>query len=146
MELLQLDGAGHQAAQILHLLTSELFPGPERGYLGDLIEPFNVLYPGDDFVVITSNNPGAISSNPFDYFCWPGIVSDYVAAANDLLKLTVRISQNRFEGVPICMNIADNQELHKRINIIALRLDSRLLQYNAIDVIGGRWFCRIRRD
>lgn len=160
VEVLELERACLQLTQVLDLIARQLISCPQCSGLSNLVEPLEVINPSHYFVVIASQDVRAMRSRPLDHVCWPRIVSDDVAATNDLLIFAFCVGENRFKGIPIRVNIAENQELHTRINVIpetqspfvkrsqpivsanfALTSDcSSTMQGN---VIGCRWFCGI---
>lgn len=119
MKVLELERPHPQITHIVELLASELSPCPERSKLGDFVEPFDVLNPGNYFVVIASDDMGAVRSRPLEHFNGSRIIPDNIAAANDLLKFAFRVCEYRFKGMPVGVNISEYQELHKRIKVIS---------------------------
>jgi len=154
MEVLELERPALKVTQVVELFPFEMFSCPQRGDLGDLIEPLDLLNACNYLVVIASDHVRTVSSRPFEHFHGTGIVSDNVAAANDLLKVAACVREYRIKRIRIGVNIAEYQKAHKRINVMSggapvrtrflivprpaspmtkihLSFNSRALQYNA---------------
>jgi hypothetical protein len=119
MEVLKLERPRLELTQVVELLPVEMFSCPQRGHLGDLIEPLDLLNACHYFVVIASDYILAMRSRPFEHFRGTRIVSDNVAAANDLLKVAACVREYRIKCIRISVNIAEYQKAHKRINVIS---------------------------
>ena len=89
--------------------------GPASGALGHFIEPFQIFQAGDHFIVVAADYGVAMFTSPIQNFSGLRVVSHQVTATDDLIVLARNICQYSFQGVPIRMRIAENQELHKRI-------------------------------
>jgi hypothetical protein len=117
--VLKLERPHLELSQVVELLTVEVFSCPQRGNLGDLIEPLDLLNACNHFVVVASDHVRAVRSRPFEHFRRTRIVSDNVSAANDLLKVAACVREYRIKRIRIGVNIAEYQKAHKRINVIS---------------------------
>lgn len=121
MEVLQLQWTHFDVTQVLELFAGHLFSRPERSDLRNVIEPLQAVDASHNLVVVASNDVRAMCSRPLERFCWSRIVSDNIAATDDVLKLTFRVLEYCFKSMPICVDIRDYQELHKPMSTTLYR-------------------------
>src|ERR1700761_60059 len=99
-----------QLAQIAKLFAIQVARGPTGSRLCYFVEPINIIDAGDNFIVIAANDGGAMGSGPFDDLAGMRIVSDEVAAADDLVEFVNAIGEDGLQGVPVCVDIAEKEE------------------------------------
>ena len=90
-----------------------------RGNLRDGIEPLEIVDARDHFIVIAANDMVTMPGAPLHNRRWIGIVAHQIAAADYCVVFVLRIGENGREGFEICVEIAKNQEAHRRKSVIS---------------------------
>lgn len=126
MKIIQLHGPGGQLSQIGKLIVTQLRDGPARGDLCDLVEPFQAVNAGYDFIVVAAYDAHTVLPRPIEHTPRIGIVTDQVSAADHLVVPAFGVRQYGFKGGPVGMGVADNEEAHyATVSRVTLEMISR---------------------
>ena len=109
------------------LICWELARSPDGRRLRNIVEPVQILKPGDHLVVIAPNDRRAVLTRPLHHLARPRIVTHNVPAAEDLVKSAFRIFQNGIQRPPVRVKVTQDQKFHKRIVQVCVRSNMVLL-------------------
>ncbi len=117
------------------MLRIEFPYGPPRCRPRRVIKPFETFQARHNLVVVASNHPITVLARPFQDACRLCVVSHQIAATDNPVEFPVCIGEHRVQSVPIRMDVADHQELHKRIVAAHAGKKLRPVQFKTMSLV-----------
>jgi len=118
VKVLELGGAAFEISQVPDLIRAEFAHGPDCSLPCYFVEPLRIVNTGDDLIVIAPNHAPTVRSRPLQNRRRVRIISDQVSTTDDLLILIPGVCQDSLKSIQICMKVAQDQDLHRRIRLM----------------------------